>query len=59
MSSGSYAIKTKLNLIVRVLMEVTAGSKLYYRVDLQNLTKITKLRSELCSEPEECSFLDF
>ena len=41
MSSGSYAIKTKLNLIVRVLMEVTAGSKLYYRLDLQNLTKIT------------------
>ena len=39
--SRSYAIKTKFNLNVRVFMEEAEGSELYYRLDLQNLTRIT------------------
>ena len=33
MSSGSYAIKMKFDLIVRVLMEVAEGSEIYNKLD--------------------------
>ena len=40
MSPGSFAIKMKFNLNVRVLMEVAEGSELYYTLHLQNLLTI-------------------
>ena len=51
MSPGSFAIKMKFNLNVRVLMEVAEGSELYYTLHLQNLLTIPQLRSEVYSEP--------
>ena len=51
MSSGSYAFKMKFNLSVTVLMVVAKESEICYRLNLQNLTTITELRSEVYSEP--------